>query len=259
MGTDHTDFFRAAARLCDIDLCDRIGQAVLDRVGDPLEPEVSIPVEWRVPGLIAPAQIFCEDEGFEAMFSLAHDRPGQADALDLIDLPAAAWALRRLTARLEDPIEGFDESIEDLLGDVSDLIQQYQQATDDSPYGVWPKLAAYVRQHLDAYLPLADALVEQAKPGDAESPNIGFLNSVHFWVRDFADKHDGRLPRWAELREFMHHIHLRQAEPGDYEILLTGQRDDHPEYAPLAVWNQPVFGQRYQILLNGETVPPSRS
>src|SRR5436305_14518637 len=96
-------YLAICARATDFELCNTVAGGIEEKFGYPVMPTMGASVQERVAFLIWSGQGFAEAEGLERQLELAFDRPGWAEAYDLIGMPHLAEGLRVLIARLPDP------------------------------------------------------------------------------------------------------------------------------------------------------------
>src|SRR5947207_12408951 len=99
----NNDYLADCARATDFALCDMVASGIEVKFGYPVMPTTGASIHERVAFLVWSGQGFAEKEGLARQLELAFDRPGWADAYDLVGLPHLAEGLRVLIARLPDP------------------------------------------------------------------------------------------------------------------------------------------------------------
>ena len=224
------DYLDNCARATDFALCDMVAGGIEEKFGYPVMPTTTgASVHERVAFLVWSGQGFAEKEGLARQLELAFDRPGWADAYELIGLPHLAEGLRALIARLPDPYARCPD-VDDRLQDVSSKVKEVEKRLWDDANEVCRHLAEYIRSRLERF-------AEYTKPA-ADGPgetNVGFLRSVHAWIESFARQHHGDIPTFADLQRLTTMPDgLKRAAPDEYVVLLKGKLSDQQRSTPLA-------------------------
>lgn len=236
------------ARTSDFALCDMVAGGIEEKFGYPVMPTTGASIHERVAFLVWAGQGFAEKEGLARQLELAFDRPGWADAYELIGMPHLAEGLRVLIARLPDPYADCLD-VNDRLQDVSATLKETEKRLWEDSNDVCRNLAEFIRGQLENFEAYA---TPTSRPRAA---NVGYLLSIHTWIESFARKHDGDIPSFAELQRFTMHDGLKNAPPDEYVVLLKGKLSGQSPSEPLAYLQRPILGERFCVTVQGEVRP----
>jgi hypothetical protein len=244
----NNDYLANCARATDFALCDMVAGGIEEKFGYPVMPTMGASVHERVAFLVWSGQGFAEKEGLARQLELPFDRPGWADAYELIGLPHVAEGLRVLIARLPDPYAQCLD-VGDRLQDVSSTLKETEKRLWDDSNEVCRHLAEYIRSQLERF---AGYTTDAGRPC---ATNVGYLLSVHTWIESFAGKHHGDIPSFADLQRFTTHDGLKNAATDEYVVLLKGKLSDQHPSEPLAYLRRPIFEERFCVTVGGEVRP----
>lgn len=115
-------------------------------------------------------------------------------------------------------------------------------------------LAIFIRGNLGDF----ERLDFGDEPTRRDPPNTGYLFSMLFWVRDYADWHNGTIPTLSQLIEHCMHDGIKRASDASYVMLAEGTLPTGPT-VPLIRYRRPGARHAYVVDSGGTiTAEPNR-
>lgn len=235
-------FWEWCAKLTDFELCGIMATAAENLPFEKrLWPHIVVDQLWSFQGLT-------EGEGLAASsgscFLEGVALAPIAEGYDVIGLPAHAqivWKLASITveANSADRNRRDDaclfQDTEDFISFASERLNlaESEKVFFDPGAEFVRHLAVFVRSNLTKFEPLDIDL----SPPERDPPNIGYLSSMLFWIRDYAHKNAGAIPSISQLIDHAMHSGIKRVTSATHTILLEGALPGDPNarlirYAP---------------------------
>ena len=248
------ELLEICAKSTDFALCDALHGAIECKYGHFIRPLDNVPEAQRCVHLIWAASGFIGNAGLMAFLHIDFDKLGLIDAYHVVGMSDQAFLLSRVVSGLGDPLYG-DSSpsrIDEMnsRGVSEELVDELESEYFKKDKSLPAKLSEFVRGRLNEF---ADLSLSTPKVTNAKS-NIAYLNSLLYWLEDYSDDHEGRIPSWSELQDHCMHDGLRNSSSDAYTVLAAGIFSKLEATDPVARYNSAIFGSHYVILRDGSII-----